>query len=223
MGFVKYYLYLHILIFKNERMKKLKVLIVAFMALCCALPTSAQLKFGVEAGLNASKASVDHLSAKNRTGWFIGPKAQFTVPVVGLGVDAALLYSQKYLEMSTEGDAITEGEIKQNMPYLEIPINLKYNLGFSSVIGVYLATGPQYSWYLGGKSLTLDGIRYGSLETSSFSWNVGVGINALSHLQVGVTYNIALGQTGEVTGIVEAAETAKLKNNTWQVRLAYMF
>lgn len=204
-------------------MKKLKMLFLALVACCCVLPVNAQLKFGVEGGLNASKVSVDQLNAKNRTGWFIGPKVQFTAPIIGLGLDAALLYSQKYLEISTEDNSLVEGTIKQNMPYLEIPINLRYNIGFSSLIGAYIATGPQYSWYLGGKSLTLNDISYGSLETSSFSWNVGVGINALSHLQLGVTYNIALGQTGEVTGIVEAAKTAKLKNNTWQVRLAYMF
>ena len=204
-------------------MKKLKMLFLALVACCCVLTASAQLKFGVEGGLNASKVSVDQLNAKNRTGWLIGPKVQFTAPVIGLGLDAALLYSQKYLEVSTEDNSLVEGTIKQNMPYLEIPINLRYNIGFSSLIGAYIATGPQYSWYLGGKSLTLNDISYGSLETSSFSWNVGVGINALSHLQLGVTYNIALGQTGEVTGIVDAAKTAKLKNNTWQVRLAYMF
>ncbi len=204
-------------------MKKLKVLFLAIAAVCCVLPANAQFKFGVEAGLNASKVKVDHFDAKNRTGWFIGPKAQFTLPVIGLGVDAALLYSQKYMEMSAEDATLGSTNITKNMPYLEIPINLKYNLGFSSLIGVYLATGPQYSWYLGGKTLTWNNLKYGSLETSSFSWNVGLGINALSHLQVGVTYNIALDQTGEVTGIVNAAKAAKLKNNTWQVRLAYMF
>ena len=204
-------------------MKKLKVFFLALVAVCCALPASAQLKFGVEAGLNASKVNVDDFDAKNRTGWFIGPKAQFTVPVIGLGIDAAVLYSQKYMEINADENALQDATFTKNMPYLEIPINLKYNLGFSSLIGIYLATGPQYSWYLGGKSLTWNGTEYGSLETSSFSWNVGLGINALSHLQVGVTYNIALGQTGEITGIVGAAKTAKLKNNTWQVRLAYMF
>lgn len=204
-------------------MKKLKVLFLALAAVCCVLPASAQFKFGVEAGLNASKVSVDHFDAKNRTGWFVGPKAQFTLPVVGLGVDAALLYSQKYMEMEPETNLGESGSITKNMPYLEIPINLKYNLGFSSLIGIYVATGPQYSWYLGGKTLSWNNLEYGSLETSSFSWNVGLGINALSHLQVGVTYNIALGQTGEVTGIADVAKTAKLKNNTWQVRLAYMF
>lgn len=204
-------------------MRKFKVLLLALVAVCCVLPASAQFKFGVEAGLNASKASVDEFSAKNRTGWFIGPKAQFSLPILGLGVDAALLYSQKYMELNADEETVSDDNITKNMPYLEIPINLKYNIGFSSLLGAYIATGPQYSWYLGGKTLTWNGVKQGSLETSSFSWNVGVGINAFSHLQVGVTYNIALGQTGEVQNVIDATKTAKLKNNTWQVRLAYMF
>ena len=206
-------------------MKKLKVLFLALVAFCSALPVSAQFKFGVEGGLNASKMHVEHFNAKNRMGWFVGPKAQFTLPGVGLGLDAALLYSQKYMEIEPEGNVVETTSITKNMPYLEIPVNFKYNLGFSSLIGVYLATGPQYSWYLGGKTFDWDNLESSSsfLESSSFSWNVGVGINALSHLQLGVTYNIALGQTGEITGVIDGVQAVKLKNNTWQVRLAYMF
>ena len=204
-------------------MKKLKVLFVAIMASCCALPASAQLKFGVEGGLNASKVSVDHFNAKNRTGRFIGPKVQFSVPVVGFAIDGALLYSQKYLQVDSQNELGETATIKQDMPCLDLPINFKYNIGFSSLIGVYVSTGPQYSWNLGKKSLYSDDEQYGSLEASSFSWNVGVGVNALKVLQVGVTYNIALGKTGEVENLYDAATTAKLKNNTWQVRLACMF
>lgn len=204
-------------------MKKLKVLFVAIMASCCVLPASAQFKFGVEGGLNASKVSVDHFNAKNRTGWFIGPKVQFSVPVVGFAIDGALLYSQKYLQMDSQNESGETAIIKQDMPCLDLPINFKYNIGFSSLIGVYVSTGPQYSWNLGKKSLYSDDEQYGSLEASSFSWNVGVGVNALKVLQVGVTYNIALGKTGEVESLYDAATTAKLKNNTWQVRLACMF
>lgn len=88
------------------------------------------------------------------------------------------------------------------MPYIEIPINLKYNIGFSSLVGAYISTGPQYSWYVGSRNIGTVLGSMGSLERSTFSWNVGVGINALKHLQLGVTYNIALGETGEVHGIM---------------------
>ena len=60
------------------------------------------------------------------------------------------------------------------------------------------------------------------MNTSSFSWNVGVGINAFSHLQLGVTYNIPLGNTAEIDGL-STLKKMDVKNNNWQVRVAYMF
>ena len=202
-------------------MKKITTILAFMVALVLAVPANAQFKLGVEGGMNLSKASLskDILNTSNRTGWFVGPKAQFTIPVIGLGIDGAVLYSQKYLELSNrDGD-----EFRKTLPSIEIPINLKYNIGFSSLVGVYISTGPQYGWNIGSKSLSWSDVSNGSLTDSNFSWNVGAGINALNHLQIGVTYNIALGKTGEINDIGDAMNRAKIKNNTWQVRLAYLF
>lgn len=188
-----------------------------------AVPANAQFNWGLEAGVNMSKVSVKGdgglFDSSNRTGWFVGPKAQVIMPVIGLGLDGAILYSQKYMKLEAEG----ESSPNKSMPYLEIPINIRYNYGFSSLVGIYVATGPQYDWYLGSRNLTFDGESFGKLERSTFSWNVGVGVNLLSHLQVGLTYNIAMGQTGEIDGVGDALKKCDLKNNTWQVRLAYLF
>ena len=188
-----------------------------------AMPANAQFNWGLEAGVNMSKVSVKGdgglFDSSNRTGWFVGPKAQVIMPVIGLGLDGAILYSQKYMKLEAEG----ESSPNKSMPYLEIPINIRYNYGFSSLVGIYVATGPQYDWYLGSRNLTFDGESFGKLERSTFSWNVGVGVNLLSHLQVGLTYNIAMGQTGEIDGVGDALKKCDLKNNTWQVRLAYLF
>ena len=121
-------------------------------------------------------------------------------------------------------EAKGESSPNKSMPYLEIPINIRYNYGFSSLVGIYVATGPQYDWYLGSRNLTF-GESFSKLERSTFSWNVGVGVNLLSHLQVGLTYNIAMGQTGEIEieDVGGALKKCDLKNNTWQVRLAYLF
>lgn len=202
-------------------MKKLSVILCLWAAFLFATPASAQFKWGLEGGVNLSKAKISGsvFDSSNRTGWFIGPKAQFTVPVIPISIDGAILYSQKYMKITGE-DGSTPNK---SLPYVEIPINLKYNIGFSSLIGAYIATGPQYSWYLGSRNVTSGLESIGSLERSTFSWNVGVGVNALKHLQVGVTYNIALGETGELHGIMDATKKFDLKNNTWQVRLAYMF
>ena len=34
-------------------------------------------------------------NADNYTGFFIGPMVDITIPIIGLGVDGALMYSQK--------------------------------------------------------------------------------------------------------------------------------
>lgn len=56
-------------------------------------------------------------------------------------------------------------------------------------------------------------------------WNAlrSVGVTLLSHLQVGVTYNIAMGETGKLGGVGDVIKEFDVKNNTWQVRLAYLF
>ena len=204
-------------------MKKIGIVLAFVAAWLWAVPANAQFNWGLEAGVNMSKVSVKGdgglFDSSNRTGWFVGPKAQVIMPVIGLGLDGAILYSQKYMKLEAGG----ESSPNKSMPYLEIPINIRYNYGFSSLVGIYVATGPQYDWYLGSRNLTFDGESFGKLERSTFSWNVGVGVNLLSHLQVGLTYNIAMGQTGEIEGVGDALKKCDLKNNTWQVRLAYLF
>lgn len=209
-------------------MKKFTVLL-AVLASLMVMPLHAQFKFGVEGGLNLNKPNVDNFKSQNATGWFIGPKAQFTIPVLGLGIDGAILYSQKNMNINFDNDAsgvLESMSIDKKLSYIDIPINLRYNFGFSSLLGVYIATGPQYSWYIGDKNFSLNGGEiYGnafSVNSSSFSWNVGVGLNAFSHLQLGVTYNIPLGSTAEIDGVA-TLKKMDVKNNNWQVRLAYMF
>lgn len=216
----KMYYLCRIPLLKQDKMKKYAILSVLAALFMIAVPAKAQFGWGVEGGLTLSKMhlSKDLLSSDNRAGWFIGPKIQAKLPLLGLGVDASLLYSQKYMSLEGQTDDGDRVSSSKTMPYVEIPVNVKWNFGMSSIVGVYVATGPQWSWYLGGKTLSWNNENVGVLEDSNFSWNVGCGINALKHLQLGVSYNIALGKTGEFS-----AENVKLRNNSWQVRLAYIF
>lgn len=80
-------------------MKKLFTLAVVAATMMFAQPADAQIQFGVKGGVNLSSFSfsndADMLDSKNRTGFFIGPTVNFTLPVVGLGVDASVLYDQR--------------------------------------------------------------------------------------------------------------------------------
>lgn len=210
-------------------MKKFYGIIALVAAFMLAIPAQAQFKFGVKAGLNVSKASLDKevISADNRTGFFVGPMVEFTVPLVGIGVDAALLYDNKSIKASGEvaGQTVSETE---TLHYIDIPVNLKYTIGLGSLASVYGATGPQFSYNLTGKNVFGDLGGY-ALNKSEFSWNVGAGVKLLGHLQVGYNYNIALGNTAEVKddGGVNTAFNyligKKVKNNTHQISVAYIF
>ena len=67
-------------------MKKIFSALMLMACLCLAMPAQAQLKFGVKAGLNVSKVSISKevFNPDNRTGFFISPTADVTLPLLGL-------------------------------------------------------------------------------------------------------------------------------------------
>ncbi len=213
-------------------MKKYFGLVAIIAAMFVAMPAQAQFKFGVKAGLNISKPSFDKsvASADNRAGFFVGPMAEFTVPVIGIGIDAAVLYNNKSIKASGVDDAGVAKTETENLHYIDIPINVKYTIGLGSLASIYGATGPQFSFNVGGGDIFDNNY---SLNSSDFSWNIGAGVKLLSHFQIGYNYNIALGNTAEVkdAGALSVAGNyawnklmgKDMKTNTHQISIAYMF
>ena len=81
-----------------------KIFSLLAVAVCCfflATPAQAQLlKWGVKGGLNLAELDIEGFIAEealeeNSTSFFIGPMVETTIPLLGLGIDGALLYSQK--------------------------------------------------------------------------------------------------------------------------------
>ena len=200
-------------------MRKLFTLVVLVAATLVTIPAQAQFKFGLKGGLNLTDMSfsVDDVDVSNRAGFFIGPTAKFTLPIVGLGLDASVLYDQR--EAKLKG---TDDKIKQQA--INIPINLRYDIGLGSLAAVYLAAGPQFGFNIGDKHQTLvEDVSEWKLNDSNFSVNVGLGVMMLGHLQVGANYNIVCGKTGEVTVIDGVEEAFRGRSNTWQISAAYYF
>lgn len=203
-------------------MKKLFTLIVLVAATCFAMPASAQLKFGVKGGLNITDMSLssDVFETSNRTGFFIGPTVKFTLPIVGLGIDASALYDQRESELTNADNEVTK--IKQQA--INIPINLRYDIGLGSLAAVYLAAGPQFGFNVGDNNQTLfDDVADWKLNSSNFSVNVGAGVMLLSHLQVGANYNIVCGKTGKITYLDGVESAFRGRSNSWQISMAYYF
>lgn len=191
-------------------MKKIFSTLVIMACLLLAVPAQAQVKFGLKGGLDVSK--LDNKVGDNTTGFFVGPMVDVTLPIIGLGIDVAALYSQSGLDVNNKNS--------EKLKSIEIPVNLKWTLGLGSTLGVYVAAGPQFGFSIndGWKQLMEESNK------SFVSVNVGAGLKLLRHLQVGVNYNIGASKLGDM--IVESADgnlRSSIRKNSWQVSLAYMF
>lgn len=205
--------------------------IVAASMLFAASSAQAQVKFGLKGGLNVTNMSLNSevFDADNQTGFFIGPTVKFTLPIVGLGIDASALYDQRDAKVKVEDDGSSvESKIKNQS--INIPINLRYGVGLGSTASLFLFAGPQFGFNVGDKNQSLfeDAAQW-RLKSSTFSVNVGLGAMLLSHLQISANYNIACGKTGETTVSDVAGETVQQmfkkrgRANAWQIGLAYYF
>ena len=206
--------------------------IVAASMLFAASSAQAQVKFGLKGGLNVTNMSLNSevFDADNQTGFFIGPTVKFTLPIVGLGIDASALYDQRDAKVKVEeGDgASVESKIKNQS--INIPINLRYGVGLGSTASLFLFAGPQFGFNVGDKNQSLyKDVAQWRLKSSTFSVNVGLGAMLLSHLQISANYNIACGKTGETTVSEALGTTAEEvfskrgRANAWQIGLAYYF
>ena len=204
-------------------MKKFFTLVVLLATM--AVAAQAQVKFGVKGGLNLTNMKFDNsiIDKSNQTGFFIGPTLNFTLPVVGLGIDASALYDQRSAKIEGSDDKLKQQSI-------QIPINLRYGFGLGNTASLYLFAGPQFGFNIGDKSANIiDNALEWRLKDSNLSANLGVGLMLLNHLQVSANYNVALGTTGETNVISSTWSTAsnivtgKTKANAWQLSVAYFF
>ena len=160
--------------------------------------------------------------ASNRAGFFFGPTVKFTLPIVGLGIDASALYDQREAKL-TVGEAKTKETVKTQA--INIPINARYSVGLGSIASVLFFAGPQFGFNVGDKNVDLGGDSRWKFRSSQFSVNVGAGFSFMNHFEVTANYNIACGKTGDATLSKTVSEVFKDKGrtNAWQIALAYYF
>lgn len=206
-------------------MKKIFTTLMVVAALFVATSAQAQIKFGVKGGLNVTDMSLSAsvIDKSNQTGFFIGPTVKLSLPLVGLGIDAAALYDQRDAKINDE---------KISQKSINIPVNLRYGVGLGSLASIYFAAGPQFGFNIGNKDFGWGSDEYANtfqMKKSNFSINLGAGVSLLKHLEIGFTYNIACGKTGEASvwnvaqGVGKDIITKDTKTNAWQVSAAYYF
>lgn len=188
--------------------------IIAIMAISLGANAQAKLfSYGVEGGLNFNKLSFssDFFNSSSRTGFFVGPKVKMNLPLLGFGLDAAALYSLN----RADGYALDGKTLSKNLSYIQIPLNLRYDFSLS-ILGVYIATGPQYNACIS----STENMEWARMNNSStWSWNFGAGIELFTHIQLGLTYSMPISNGG----FFPEYNDLTVKNKTINLRLGYYF
>lgn len=202
------------------------MLLAMIVTMTAANNASAQIKFGLKGGVNVTDMSLSSnvFDASNRTGFFVGPTIKVQLPLIGLGIDASALYDQREAKIKV-GNTTTKETLRSQA--INVPINLRYGWGLSSLANIFLFAGPQFGFNVGDKDQKIDEKSTWSVKNSNFSLNFGAGVTLLSHLQLTANYNVVCGKTSDAT-ITEGIEQLTNKEvrsraNAWQIALAYYF
>ena len=196
------------------------VALVAAMFL--AIPANAQFKFGPKVGMNISTLSLGGdlsktFKSENISSFTGGLMAEFTVPIIGIGLDASVMYTRKG---STLKEVTTGISKDQHADYVEIPINLKYKFSLpvvGSVLAPFVYAGPSFGFKVGDNFE--DQYKDKSFETAI---NVGIGVELFNHLQVAGQYGWGLGKAMEIdNNYLNTALNGK--SRAWTITAAYLF
>lgn len=211
-------------------MRKITCIVMVAAALLLSIPAHAQFSWGIKGGVNLGNNDLSTLKDKstafsvdNYTGFFIGPKAEVRIPILGFGVEAAALYAQK-------GMTLTKNEtFKQNS--FQIPLNIKYSFGLGNIANLFVAAGPEFGFNVGETQMLVSTLEFNDgqnkpskgavqgyvSEKSTLSINIGLGVTLLKHFQAAINYNMPWGKTGEFVYInadeIDNAENIKNGDN----------
>jgi predicted porin len=222
--------------------KKILLLLISVLSV---VAVSAQLKFGVKAGFNASTISnfpkVEipgesgiSTSTPYKPGFQIGVAAQYLI-TPELGIESGLYYTQignKYeVKVSIENEYITAG-LSSNPSYLQLPITVlyKFNVGTDLYLypqaGLYLGYGlagkvkPTFKTNVQGVTADTEKVDFFDDDTNRFDAGLTFGLNLqYSNWVIGLGYDLGLLKINK-----ESASGYKdIKNANIKVTLGYFF
>ena len=200
-------------------MKRLITGLLCVVGLLTISTAEAQLRFGIRAGVNVSDLSFskDIMKSSNVAGFTGGVMAEFMVPVIGIGVDASLMYTRKGSELKDITSGISESK---HVDYVEIPINLKYKFSLpvvGSILSPFVYAGPSFAFRVGDNFK--EQFKEKSFDTAI---NVGLGLELFNHLQIAGQYGWGLGSAMEVKNDLPDS-VMKGKSRAWTITAAYLF
>mgnify|MGYP001533493066 CR=1 FL=1 len=128
----------------------MKKVICLLSLLACLFPVTGMaqgLHFGLKAGVLGNKADIHGMSSQikeeNQTGFQVGPMLQYQTGFYGLALDFSLLYVQRGVKLTNTANGASTDVKTQS---IDIPIELKWEMGISDNFDLFLGVGPSFSF-----------------------------------------------------------------------------
>ncbi|MEA5127659.1 MAG: porin family protein [Proteiniphilum sp.] len=207
-------------------MKTKKLFSSLILLLMIATATNAQVRFGLrgEVGLNKPSFTKDIVEVENLTGFKLGPTAEFQLPLINLGIEGSLLYSNDKMNVKDVSEGGVQSTVqKVSNHYLEIPVNLKYRFGSILPVKVFVAGGPYARFLLSGDDVKIsDATENIKAKNFEAGINLGAGVEIFSRLAVGVQYGFIL-TDNYGTDKPEWKDALNGKDGTWALTATVYF
>ncbi len=173
-------------------MKRLLISVIALF-LVFSVQASAQVKFGVTAGMNFNTAKLSDFDVNSKAGWNAGVTCLLDLPL-GFSVQPSLVYNQK-------GAFLADG-ISQSMGYLELPVSIQWGpdlialrpfLDVTPYVGYGLSNKLKGDFELAGIEAGFESKDWDGKQRFEYGLGLGAGVNVWK-LQVIARYCWNLGK-----------------------------
>ena len=193
----------------------MKRMLLVLLTAGSATFASAQVEFGVKAGVNIANLTVtgdnSGVSPSSITDFHAGFLA--AIPLFsGFKLQPEVMYSGQGASADVSGTTV-----KLNYSYINVPVLFKYQHGS----GLFAETGPQVGFLISAKEKadgqTID--TKSDTQSTDFSWAFGIGYK-IPVVGLGIDARYNLGLTNLAKGSNSSDET--VKNSVIQIGLFYV-
>lgn len=203
-----------------RRLSAIKAIVFALvLAAVSTFSTEARVRIGPRVGVEVNKLHFDEeiFKGENCAGFTGGVQLDFVAPL-GIGFDVSVMYVRRSAEFMRNNTDVASAE----RDYIHIPLNLKYRIGLplvDKIIAPYLFTGPDFAFLTSSSAIN----EAWKSKKFDVSWNFGVGVELIKHLQVSASYGIGMSKAAERFGISNGEQGIDGKNRYWTISAAWMF
>ena len=192
-----------------------KVLLIGLLMLS-VLPAAAQVRLGVRGGitLNELRFDRDVIDSDNRAGYCGGLLVDLNIPVVGLGVEASVMYTHR-------DNRLSDGNVVFKRNYIDIPVMARYRLDIPKVKHVFapmVVTGPTFAVMFSDDAPK----EYKSRKTY-VSWDVGAGADLFNHLRITASYGLGISRAMSYIDKEYNGDKVYGKDRHWTLSAAWLF